>query len=123
MTASAICLPTFMTGFRLVIGSWKIIAMSLPRTARMSASFRVRRSLSPSMSDPSTTLPGGSGMRRISDRAATVLPEPDSPTMPIVSPRSSVKLTPLTAFTTPACVKKCVERSLTVRRRSAMPIP
>ena len=32
MIASAICLPTFMTGFRLVIGSWKIIAMSLPRT-------------------------------------------------------------------------------------------
>ena len=106
MTASAICLPTFMTGFRLVIGSWKIIAMSLPRTCRISASLSVRRSRSPSISEPSTTLPGGSGMRRISDMAATVLPEPDSPTMPMVSPRSSVKLTPLTAFTTPACVKK-----------------
>ena len=49
-----------------------------------------------------TTLPGGSGMRRITERAATVLPEPDSPTMPSVSLRSSVKLTPLTALTTPA---------------------
>ena len=55
----------------------------------------------------------------MSDIAATVLPEPDSPTMPMVSPRSSVKLTPLTALTTPAWVKKCVERSLMVRRRSA----
>ena len=32
MIASAICLPTLMTGLRLVMGSWKIIAMSLPRT-------------------------------------------------------------------------------------------
>ena len=30
--ASAIWSPTLKTGFRLVIGSWKIIAMSLPRT-------------------------------------------------------------------------------------------
>ena len=121
--ASPICLPIFMTGFRLVMGSWKIIAMSLPRTSRISSSLMVRRLRSPSMSEPSTTLPGGSGMRRMSERAATVLPEPDSPTMPMVSLRSSVKLTPLTALTTPAWVKKWVERSLTSRRRSAMPIP
>ncbi len=123
MIASAICLPTFITGFRLVMGSWKIMAMSLPRTPRISSSSIVRKSRSPSMSEPSTTLPGGSGMSRMSDRAATVLPEPDSPTMPSVSPRSSVKLTPLTALTTPAWVKKKVERSLTVRRRSAIAIP
>ncbi len=59
----------------------------------------------------------------ITARFETLLPEPDSPTMPSVSPRSSVKLTPLTAFTTPACVKKKVERSLTSSRRSPMPIP
>ena len=40
------------------------------------------------------------------DRAVTVLPEPDSPTMPSVWPCSSVKLTPSTALTTPAWVKK-----------------
>ena len=62
-------------------------------------------------------------MSRMTDIAVTVLPEPDSPTMPSVSSRSSVKLTPFTALTTPACVKKCVERSVTSRRRSAMPIP
>ena len=52
----------------------------------------------------------------MSDSAATVLPDPDSPTMPMVSLRSSVKLTPLTALTTPAWVKKCVERSVTSSR-------
>ena len=36
MTASAIWSPTVKTGLRLVIGSWKIIAMSLPRTLRIS---------------------------------------------------------------------------------------
>ena len=59
----------------------------------------------------------------MSDSAATVLPEPDSPTMPSVSLRSSVKLTPLTALTTPAYVKKWVERSVTSSRRSAMATP
>jgi len=35
-------------------------------------------------------------------------PEPDSPTSPIILPRSSVKSTPSTAFSTPARVKKWV---------------
>jgi hypothetical protein len=34
-SASAICSPMVSTGFRLVIGSWKIIATSLPRSARI----------------------------------------------------------------------------------------
>ena len=38
-TASAICSPTVSTGFSEVIGSWKIIAMSLPRIFRISASL------------------------------------------------------------------------------------
>ena len=32
--ASTICLPTRYTGLSEVIGSWKIIAMSLPRSSR-----------------------------------------------------------------------------------------
>ena len=59
----------------------------------------------------------------MTDIAVTVLPEPDSPTMPRVSSRSSVKLTPFTALTTPAWVKKCVLRSVTSRRRSVTAIP
>ena len=35
---------------------------------------------------------------------ATLLPEPDSPTIPSVSPRSTSKETPSTALTTPSSV-------------------
>ena len=38
-TASAIWSPTVNTGLRLVIGSWKIIAMCLPRRWRISSSL------------------------------------------------------------------------------------
>ena len=43
----------------------------------------------------------------------TLLPEPDSPTMPSVSPGSIEYDTPSTAFTTPSSVLKCTLRSLT----------
>src|SRR5260221_10382245 len=52
-------------------------------------------------------------MRRISDSAVTDLPQPDSPTMPSVSPAASSNETPSTACTTPSRVKNCVLRSLT----------
>ena len=39
----------------------------------------------------------GSSSSRISDSAVTLLPEPDSPTMPSVSPAATEKLTPSTA--------------------------
>ena len=42
-----------------------------------------------------------------------VLPEPDSPTMPSVSPGATEKVTPSTALTTPRRVKKWVRRSST----------
>ena len=42
--ASTICAPTFITGFRLVAGSWKIMPMRPPRTARMPASGSASRS-------------------------------------------------------------------------------
>src|SRR4051794_11413153 len=45
-------------------------------------------------------------------RLDTLLPEPDSPTMPSVLPRSRVKLSPFTAFTRPSSVGKCTCRSL-----------
>ena len=46
-------------------------------------------------------------------RNVTLLPEPDSPTMPRVSPRSSENVTPDTAFTMPSSVRKRVSRLLT----------
>ena len=102
LMTSAIWSPILNTGFRLVMGSWKIIAMSLPRMSLISSLDRASRSRPLCTMVPPTMRPGGSGMSRITDMAVTVLPEPDSPTMPRVSSRSSVKLTPFTAFTTPA---------------------
>ncbi len=55
---------------------------------------------------PPTTLPGGSGIRRITVIAVTDLPEPDSLLPPKVRPASKVKVTPSQAFTTPSRVKK-----------------
>ena len=49
-------------------------------------------------------LPGGVGTRPMIARLVTDLPEPDSPTMPSVSPGWISKLTPLTAWTTPSSV-------------------
>ena len=104
------------TGLSDVIGSWKIIAMSLPRIPRTSSSFIFRMSWPSNMTWPSTILPGGCGMRRMSDSAVTLLPQPDSPTMPSVSPAATWNETPSTAWTTPSCVKNWVWRSVTSRR-------
>jgi hypothetical protein len=48
--ASTIWSPTRITGFRLVAGSWKIMPMRPPRTARMLDSGR------PSTSWPSSSM-------------------------------------------------------------------
>jgi hypothetical protein len=47
----------------------------------------------------------GSGISRSSESAVIVLPEPDSPTMPTISPLSTSKLIPSTALTIPPDVK------------------
>jgi hypothetical protein len=44
------------------------------------------------------------GSRPMSDITVIDLPQPDSPTMPSVSPRSSVKSMPRTASAGPRCV-------------------
>ncbi len=49
----------------------------------------------------------------------TLLPEPDSPTMPSVSPGCTLYDTPSTAFTMPSSVLKWTRRSLTSRSGSA----
>ena len=85
---SVICLPMLSTGFREVMGSWKIIPMRFPRTDLMRDMEMSSRS-SPSKSTlPATILPGGLATRRIIDRACTLLPHPLSPTMPTISPSS-----------------------------------
>src|SRR5688572_32131159 len=63
---------------------------------------------------PPTIRPGGSTSPRI-EKPVTVLPQPDSPTSPSTSPGRTAKLTPSTALTTPARVKKWVFKSSTTR--------
>ena len=111
-SGSAIWSPIFISGFSDVIGSWKIIAISWPQTWRICDVDRPISSCPSNFTDPSRIrlLPASSP---ITDRDSTVLPEPDSPTMPSVRPRSSEKLTPSTARTTPRGVRKWVIRSVT----------
>ncbi len=94
MRDSQICQPMVRTGFRDVIGSWKIIAISLPRIDRIEAPSggREARSTSPPSSErrntirPPSIFPLRFGRRFMIDSAVTLLPQPLSPTTPSVSP-------------------------------------
>ena len=97
-----ICAPTVIDGFNAVIGSWKTIEISLPRMRDSAASVAERRSTPLSLAEPPLIRAGGVGTSPISDWMVTLFPLPDSPTIASTSPRSSVKLTSLTASTSPA---------------------
>src|SRR5215469_750812 len=62
-------------------------------------------------------------MSRISDIIETVLPEPDSPTIPSTSPEATVKERPSTAVTVPSRVRKRTVRSRTSRNGSGTAHP
>src|SRR6266851_4000432 len=111
ISGSPTCHPTLKTGFRDVIGSWKIIAIDSPRIPCISDSLSFVRSVPSYMTRPPTTRPGG-GISRIRLSAVTDLPLPDSPTMPSVSPALSSNETPSTAFTTPSGVENCVAKKV-----------
>src|SRR5215468_9023386 len=71
---------------------------------------------------PTSTDPEVGSIRRSTARPAVVLPQPDSPTRPSVSPTPMVKLTPSTAWTWPTVRRsrplrtgKCFLRSWTAR--------
>ncbi len=85
------------------------------RGNRISSSSRSRRSVPSSTMEPPTILPGGSGTRRITESAVTLLPQPDSPTMAKVSPRRTLNETSSTALNSPDAVKKTVCRPFTSR--------
>jgi len=59
---------------------------------------------------PSTILPGGSWIRRKTDIAMMLLPQPLSPTTPNVAPGMSFRLTPSRARTVAFSRKKYVFR-------------
>src|SRR5438132_829717 len=101
---------TVKHGFRLASGSWKIIAMSLPTSARRCASESARRSRPAKARRRARTRPGNS-TRPISASAVTLLPDPDSPTQPTTSPTSSVRSIPSTAMTGAASAPNSTRRS------------
>ena len=98
-TGSATWSPTVKSGFSEAIGSCRIIAMRLPRMRRISVGDLASRSSPSKRSAPPTMRAAGGSSRRM-DSASVVLPEPDSPTMPSVSPARSVSDTSSTARTT-----------------------
>ena len=81
------------TGLSEVIGSWKIIAMRAPRTSRIATSgaSRFRSALEQDLA-ASRRVDRQMLRQEPHDRLpVTVFPQPDSPTMPNVSPREDVE--------------------------------
>src|SRR5688500_5268276 len=103
------------TGLSEVIGSWKIMAISRPRTPRICSSESLSRSRPLKRIWPLSMRPAGSETRRMMESADTDLPQPDSPTSATVSPSCTSQVTPSTARTTPDDVRKVVRRSFTWR--------
>jgi hypothetical protein len=86
--------PIFSTGLRLVIGSWKIMPMRLPRMRLHRVEWQVEQVPALEVDRPVTReLPGDRS--RMIDMAVTLLPEPDSPTTATVSFAPMSKLTSL----------------------------
>ena len=107
---SAICDPTRRTGLSAVIGSWKIIAIPVPNSLRTCAGLIAVSSLPSKITVPSrrTLEPDSSP---IAARDMTVFPEPDSPTMPILTLSGISKLTLRTASKRPRGVWNFTVRS------------
>ncbi len=106
---SVIWRPILRTGLRAVMGSWNTIAICWPQYGRMSLGDSWAMSAPSKRMRPSRTALGASSP--MIERASTDLPDPDSPTMPRVLPRSRVKVMPATALTMPRSVWNEVRRS------------
>src|SRR3990172_10410663 len=101
------------------MGSWKIIPILLPLMFLISSPGRVSRSWPWNNTCPSI-LACRELMSPITVRKVTLLPEPDSPTTPRVSPGLIENETPSTALTRPSSVGKETRRSLTSSRGSGI---
>ena len=109
---SWIWLPTSQTGFSDDCGCWKIMLIRSPRILRMSPSGSFSRSVPSNRTSPASIWPGFPTSRMI-ERLVTLLPQPLSPTRPMISPESTWKLIPSTARTTPSRVWNEVLRPFT----------
>ena len=94
------------TGFSEVCGSWRIMEILRPRIFRISSSDFLVRSSPSRMISPETMRAAGLGTSPSRDSAVIVFPQPDSPTIPKVSPCRRVKVMPSTALVTPRRLKK-----------------
>src|SRR5271170_5206744 len=111
-----------LVGSSEVSGSWKIIAISLPRTCRSSSCFRPTSSRPSSLIEPPTIDPPG-GSSPMMDSPVMDLPQPDSPTTPSVSPGSILMSTLPTAWTTELVSLMCVDRFSISRTGAMWPLP
>ena len=98
-----------MVGFKEVIGSWKIIAISFPRMDCISRSLFSKRFSPLNRIEPSLTIALFDN-NCITLLAVTLFPDPDSPTKARVSPFCKVRLTPRIACTSPAKVLKWIRK-------------
>src|SRR4029079_7645442 len=97
-STSSSCQPTVNTGLSDVIGSWKIIEISAPRSLRSSPSGRPTRFRPPRMiSLAGSTIEFSGGSRPSIASDVTDLPEPDSPTSATAVFRGMSNVMPLTA--------------------------
>ena len=78
--------PIVNTGLSDVIGSWKIIAICPPRSSLRRFLDIAKRSSPSNVAPPLAIRPGGIGMRPRRVIVETLLPDPDSPTIPSTSP-------------------------------------
>ncbi len=123
ISASRIWLPMVWTGDSDDIGSWKIMPMRLPRSARISGPSRrsVARSTgtpgllgSVNRMRPPSTRPFR-GRRPMTVWEMTVLPDPDSPTRATVLPAGTRNVTPETTSAAPPCMAKPTLKSSILR--------
>src|SRR6201991_2828333 len=121
--ASTICEPTVKYGCMALSGSWKIIAILPPRSLRTCSSVAVTNSWSSSQISPVTLALLRVRCRPRMPSEVTLLPEPDSPTMPRVLPFSSVNEDSVTAWTMPSSVSNRIVRSFTSRKGRGVGVP
>src|SRR6476646_6966123 len=113
---SMTCSPTVNTGLSEVIGSWNTMAMPGPRIRCMRASESSVSTSPPKRTSPDATRAGGCGSRPVMVSAVTLLPLPDSPTMPRISPSSNENERSSTAVIAPREVANAVVRLVTESR-------
>src|SRR3982751_728669 len=113
---SPICASIVCSGLSEVIGSWKMIEMSLPRISRISCSDRSISSWPLKWMLPEGCEAFGYGNSLRIESALTDLPEPDSPTSARHSPRLIWNETLSTASVVTPPWWKATERSRTLSK-------